>query len=123
MKLLDIIQICLSQENTISYLRSQNLLSTEQKCKKCRNEMILSSTADTKSKDGEIWRCYKKKCDQTRSIRHKFFFKSSKLSLGQILLLIHLWAKQYPQNLIVEDLDFAKQTITDWSRFCRDLCM
>ncbi|KAF0986770.1 hypothetical protein HZS_4949 [Henneguya salminicola] len=69
MKLLDIIQICLSQENKISYLTSQNLLSTEQKCKQCRNKMILSSTADTKSKDGQIWRCYKKKCDQTRSIR------------------------------------------------------
>ncbi|KII64006.1 hypothetical protein RF11_08817 [Thelohanellus kitauei] len=123
MKLLEIIEICSSQEGLIHYLRSKNLLSNGERCPKCRQSMVLINNDDSKSKDGQVWRCFKSKCDKARSVRHRSFFKRSKLSLGKLLMILHLWAKQYPLILIQEDFDFSKQTIIDWARFCRDLCV
>ncbi|KAF0986673.1 hypothetical protein HZS_253, partial [Henneguya salminicola] len=74
-----------------------------------------------KVSNGEEYVCYKRTCRTSRSIRHGSFFSSSKLELNQIVLLLHLWSKIYPPEIIMEDFEFLKQTITDWSQFCRDL--
>jgi hypothetical protein len=39
------------------------------------------------------------------------------------MLLLHLWSKGYTEKLILDDYPFAKQTVVDWARFCRDLCV
>ncbi|KAF0989050.1 hypothetical protein HZS_7890 [Henneguya salminicola] len=45
--------------------------------------------------------------------RHGSFFSSSKLELNQIVLLLHLWSKIYPREIIMKDFEFSRQTITD----------
>ncbi|KII73061.1 hypothetical protein RF11_12258 [Thelohanellus kitauei] len=47
----------------------------------------------------------------------------SHLNITSIVLFSHLWCKRYSQSLILQDFNFGKQTITDWFRFCRDLCV
>ena len=51
------------------------------------------------------------------------FFEQSKLNLCDCMLFLHLWAKNYGEKLIADDFDFSNNTIVDWSRFCRDLCV
>ncbi|KAF0992178.1 hypothetical protein HZS_4913 [Henneguya salminicola] len=74
-----------------------------------------------KVSDEEEYVCYKRTCRTSRSIRHGSLFSSSKFELNQIVLLLHLWSKIYPPEIIMEDFEFSKKTITHWSRFCRDL--
>ncbi|KAF0990052.1 hypothetical protein HZS_1555 [Henneguya salminicola] len=121
MKLRALQEKIISQELTLQYLRDQGLISISQRCPKCPNQMILRKVSDEKSSYGEEYVCYKRTCRTSRSIRHGAFFSSSKLELNQIVLLLHLWSKIYPPEIIMEDFEFSKQTITDWSRFCRDL--
>ena len=39
------------------------------------------------------------------------------------MLFIHLWSKGYSEKLILDDFPFAKVTVIDWSRYCRELCV
>lgn len=110
-----------TKELTLQFLREQGLISVSQKCPKCRNDMILRKVPLEKSSDCEEFVCYKRTCRSSRSIRYNSFFENSKLEIEKIVLFIHLWSKMYPPEIIMDDFEFSKQTITDWSRFCRDL--
>jgi hypothetical protein len=39
------------------------------------------------------------------------------------MLVLHLWSKGYSEKLICDDFSFSNQTVVDWFRFCRDLCV
>ena len=39
------------------------------------------------------------------------------------MLFLHLWAKEYPAWLIVDDFQFFHSSVEDWTRFCKDLCL
>ncbi|KAF0987257.1 hypothetical protein HZS_3166, partial [Henneguya salminicola] len=118
MKLRVLQEKIISQELTLQYLRDQGLILISQRCPKCQKQMILRKVSD-----GEDYVFYKRTCRTSRSIRHGSFFSSLKLDLNQIVLLLHLWSKIYPPEIIMKDFEFSKQTITDWSRFCRDLAI
>lgn len=123
MKLKQILAITVDEESTVNYLREERLLASTMRCPKCRELMPLVKVPENITSDQEIFKCSKRNCRKIRSIRHRSFFSKSKLKLSEAILLMHLWAKKYSQNLIIDDFDFAKQTVTDWARFCRDLCV
>jgi hypothetical protein len=107
-------------ENIIEKLRQQGLLAQDHKCPSCNEYMVCTSANNI---DGLRFRCRKRSCEKEKSIRVGSFFEGSKLSLSKCMLFLHLWAKGYSEKLILEDFDFSKVTIVDWSRFCRELCV
>lgn len=121
MKLFEFKELTSDLNATIEWMKSKRLLSRDIQCEICNDDMKLSR--NSKLNDRWIFRCSKQSCETMSSIRKGSFFSNSKMRLGDILILLHLWAKQYPQQLIYTDFDYAKQTVTDWARFCRDLCV
>ena len=73
--------------------------------------------------DGLAFSCNKRSCRRRKSIRAGSFFENAKINLCDSMLLLHLWAKEYTEKQILEEFHFAKQTVVDWSRFARDLCV
>ena len=73
--------------------------------------------------DGEIFRCSSRQCRKTKSVRDGSFFSKSKLSLEEQVLLIHLFAKRYPESLILDDFEFSPNTVCDWMRYGREICV
>ena len=67
--------------------------------------------------------CSKKCCRHTRSIRLGSFFENVGLGLCDSMLIIHLWAKRYIKKLVLEDFEFSKQTVVEWFKFCREICV
>ncbi|KAF0985622.1 hypothetical protein HZS_3129 [Henneguya salminicola] len=72
MKLLNIVTI--TNSNTINYMRENGILASGFKCPSCRQEMVFVEVTPDKSSDEQEFRCYKRKCGTTRSIRFKSFF-------------------------------------------------
>lgn len=73
--------------------------------------------------DKLIWRCRLNGCDTKLSIRSGSFFSGSKMPLSKIILFFHLWVKNYPSRIIMEDFEFAPHTVVDWNRFLREFCV
>ncbi|KAF0985910.1 hypothetical protein HZS_5135, partial [Henneguya salminicola] len=91
-------------------MRGNGILVSGFKCPSCRQEMVLMEVTPYKSSDKQEFRCYKRKCRTTRSIRFKSFFSDSRLELSRILLFDHLWCKMYPIKIIEDDFTFDHQT-------------
>ena len=120
MKFFTFLQVYGNENSIVEKLRSDGLLKTRQKCNNC-NELMYES--DIQEGDGKKWKCMKRGCRKTRSIRTDSFFAQARLSLCHCMLFIHLWSKGYSEKLIADDFPFSKVTIVDWSRFCRELCV
>jgi transposase-like protein len=120
MKLFELRELLSSPSATIAYLRRIRLLAPSVKCPKCGAHMSESKHACA---DGFRWRCNKRECRVTLSIRNGSFFAGSHLSLADQMLFVHLWCRGYSSSLIEADFNFSHVTIGDWSRFCRDICL
>jgi hypothetical protein len=120
MKLFDFVLKYRDNVATIAALREERLLAQCFPCPTCGERMSEATTTKT---DGLEWRCYKRTCRTKRSIRSNSFFTNANLSLSRAMLFVHLWVKEYPQWLIVDDFDYSVNTVVDWSRFCRDVCL
>lgn len=108
------------KETIINKLRLRGLLSEHAMCEECGQEMI---ERPERVKDGFMFFCRKRSCRKSKSIRVNSFFENSRLQLTNIMLFLHLWANEFTEKLIMNQFDFSKKTIVDWTRFCRDLCI
>ena len=43
-----------------------------------------------------------------------FIFRAVRVILCDAMLLLHLWSRGYSEKLILDDYEFAKQTVVDW---------
>lgn len=120
MKLFDFFRLYYDPSTIVARLRRDGLLPMAINCPTCEDLMVDLSV---QNQDGLIFSCNKRSCRKRKSIRTNSFFENSRLSLCESMLILHLWAKGYTEKLILDDFHFAKQTVVDWFRFCRDLCM
>lgn len=104
----------------VRVLQNEGLLPRTMDCETCGNEMCEQGYRTT---DGISFFCAKRTCRKRRSVRTGTFFQQSKLPLCKAMLFLHLWSQGYTENLILTDYQFARQTVVDWSRFCRELCI
>jgi hypothetical protein len=119
MKFFDFMEEFGDSNTIIQKLRQLSLLRLNDICESCGGEMNERTRING---DGLMFFCAKRTCRKAKSIRNGSFFARSKLSLFNIMLFIHLWAKNYPEKIIIDDFVFSNNTVVDWSRFCRDLC-
>lgn len=109
-------------ERGIKFLQDCGLLKREMSCPNCGSNMSLCRSPA--KIDNYRWKCGKGKrgqrCNGSRSLRYSSWFTRSKLTLVQIMLLTYdiLIRKRYA--IIREERLLAKQTVTDWSQFCRE---
>lgn len=104
----------------VNNLRQRGLLPTNVLCAVCHESMTERKVERT---DGVIFKCSKRTCRRSKSVRTGSFFENTKLSLGDCMLFLHLWSKGYPEKLIIDDFPFSRPTAVDWSRYCRELCV
>jgi hypothetical protein len=119
MKFFEFMRVYGDDETIIERLREVGLLARQMKCDSCSEWMY---EARMSTGDGIRWRCMRRGCRKTKSIRSGSFFEHVRLGLSKSMLLLHLWSKSYSEKLMLEDFDFSVKTVVDWSRFCRELC-
>ena len=134
-------EITSSKENTIKFLRAQNVLKRSVACPgpsiagtrstPCGNYMVLKSTKD--SKDGETWRCRKSHSvvkgdlkynvkNVKLTIRHESWLVDSKVKLELITELIYLWSQGFTVNETMHELGLSKKTVIEWHHFFHKSC-
>ena len=119
MKLHEFLALFGETQNAIRELMSRGLLPVHMRCE-CGQIM---HEINWDCSDGSIFRCQKKACGKKRSIRHGSFFAKSKLPIVQQVLLMHLFAKRYPEQLILDEYEFSSATLVDWFRYFREVCV
>lgn len=120
MKLFAFRRVYGDNDTIISKLREVGLLRTRMTCPTCGESMREQAVSRG---DKTRFECSKSSCRCSRSIRTGSFFEHVRVSLCDAMLLLHLWAKGYLEKLILDDYEFARQTVVDWFRFCRDVCV
>ena len=73
------------------------------------------------SSDGVSW--YSPQCYTSKSIRDGSFFSNSRLSLQKLLLIMYLWARQYPVTDAMEEAVVDKRTAIDIYQWLREVCI
>lgn len=120
MKLFDFLHEFGDESTIVKTLQDKGLLRMNCTCDHCGDSMKLQRT-DTR--DRVRFECSKRTCRSRKTIRSGSFFANARISLCECMLLMHLWSKGYSEKLVGDDFSFATQTIVDWFRFCRELCV
>lgn len=120
MKLFEFLHEFGDSQTIVQAMQEKGLLRDNCICGVCGESMKVRKTD---KRDGIMFECMKRTCRKNRSIRAGSFFENVRLSLCDSMLLLHLWSKGYSEKLICDDFSFSKQTVVDWFRFCRDLCV
>ena len=70
--------------------------------------------------DGVSWYC--PQCYTRKTIRDGRFFYKSRLTLQKWLLMMYLWARQYPVADAMEEADVDRRTAIDIYQWLREVC-
>ena len=70
--------------------------------------------------DGVSWKC--PTCKGRKSIREGSFFAKSRITLQKFLLILHMWARQYPVSDVAEEAEVALSTAIDVYQWLREVC-
>ena len=81
--------------------------------------MVLTKMSCT---DEYRWRCARKGCTGTRSVRDRSFVAKSHLPFKTLLVLIYNWCFGVPFSATMGMLKLTDRTVFDWYQFIRDEC-
>ena len=70
--------------------------------------------------DGYSWWC--RNCKTCKSIREGSFFSKSKINLQKWLLIIYMWAREYPVTDVSEEAEVHIETAIDIFQWLREVC-
>ncbi|XP_035233008.1 uncharacterized protein LOC118204826, partial [Stegodyphus dumicola] len=103
----------------------KGLIAISYKCPICGTNMKL---VERKNRiDGFEWMCRVTggECRHriSRSVRKNSWFAKSKLSMCDVLRVTYMWLGKCGNDFIRTELRIAKNTVTDWKSFCREVCM
>ena len=70
--------------------------------------------------DKYSWWC--RQCKSRKSIRDGSFFQKSHLTLQKWLLLLYLWARDYPVTDVAEEAEISRSTAIDVFQWLREVC-
>ncbi|GFY53099.1 DDE_Tnp_IS1595 domain-containing protein [Trichonephila inaurata madagascariensis] len=106
----------------LEFLRESGLIKRKLECQKCRQFMKLRSK---RVSDRIVWVCRNKienkECGNQRSVRHGSWFRYSKLTLGEVLMLtFHIVNRT---DMLLSNLDFASHTMADWRQFVHEVIL
>lgn len=101
-------------------MRNEGLLAEQMKCDNCGGNMY---EAKRNGKDGLWWRCSRRACRRSKTVREGSFFVNANISLCDCMMVIYRWASGSTEKLMRHDLRLSKQTIVDWCSMCREVCV
>ncbi|KAL4147975.1 hypothetical protein QTP88_002283 [Uroleucon formosanum] len=116
-------------ESTVKYLQDYGLLPCAKQCHKCGSEVKQYQRND-RGKIREVFRCKKKGCQTTQSVRNNNSFFTyenangrcnSGLSLSEIMEIVYFWVTGNQLVQIIKFTGRSKNTICDWMNLCRDI--
>lgn len=110
-------EITATEEDTITWLKRNNLLRNGYVCQKCG-----SSCSFVKRKESFAWRCPKKGCQSVYSMRNDSFFTGSHLKVQEIVELSYWWARGTTVANTIHETGHSPNTVVDWFNFHRDVC-
>jgi hypothetical protein len=120
MKLFDFLERYNNSTTIVNVLQQDGLLRQRLLCHICGNDMLYQKSD---KRDGVRFECNRRSCRLKKSIRFGSFFEHVRMSLCDSMLLLHLWSKGCSEKYICDDYSFSEQTVVDWFRFGRDLCV
>ena len=123
----DIFNITRTNQDSIEWCRSNELLPTTMLCHGVDCALLGTSMKESvcsKRIDALRFRCTVRTCRKDTSIRKGSFFEHSHLTISQIIRLIYFWAFEIDkQSFMLRELKIGSQnTVVDWKNFCRDIC-
>jgi len=112
-------------EDCVKWCQSVGLLPEHRECGKCRRPMTLSTKREGTAA-GMRWRCHK--CSKEVSLVSGTVFEESRISLGQVLLLIYCFANGFSYEDAIRESSMGessitRQTISHWYATCREACV
>ena len=82
------------------------------------NERIKQQTVE-----GVTWRCPKKRCRNTASVRQRSLFSRTAQPLQEIVWFLYLWAEDLVETeFVVNNLGWCRGTVLEWKRMLRQVC-
>ena len=70
--------------------------------------------------DRVSWKC--PKCKTRKSIRDGSFFAKSRLTLQKWLIMLYMWARDYPIKDVAEEVEADASTVVDAFQWFREVC-
>ena len=113
-------KIFIDEEACIEFLREHRVLARREECTRCGAEMHLEDRA--RLIDGQVWRCPKRQCRTTVSMRKNSFFEQSRVRLHRLVLLIFHWCLDMKQKDLARISNISTQMVSRWVTLLRDLC-
>ena len=101
----------------VTYLRQHRLLPTQKSCSRCSVSMRERPREDISDKSS--WWC--PQCKTRKSIRDGSFFAKSRLTLQKWLLILYLWAREYPVTDVAEEAEVDASTAVDIFQWLREV--
>ncbi|GFR14476.1 ADP-ribosylation factor 6 [Trichonephila clavata] len=89
----------------------KGLIAASAECLVCKKAIHVIKKD---SSYGYIWECQKKAHHIKRSERKNSWFKESKPSIPEILMLTNMWVQKSNHNFLSFELNILKKTATDW---------
>lgn len=114
-----------SRLDVIHFFMNLGLIVKDVVCHRCGKPMKLGNLYRP-SVDGYLWQCKvnsKNKHMVEKSVRCGSFFNGSKLAMPSIMIITYLWTLQLPSYYIALEAKVNVNTVTEWSQFCRDVCL
>ena len=113
-----------SNDPLILWLKNHILLSSSMDCEHCSNPM--SSTKNSKLRDGYDWRCINRKCTKkkgaTTTIRKGSIFENSRLSLKMYFHVLYLWSTHDSETHIPDLTKVSIPTLVNLFIIFRQVC-
>lgn len=128
------ITVVSTEETAVLFLRQHGLLDTEAEaevCSRCGSNMQEKRKRDRGGEFRPVFRCPRRGCQTTRSIRqgNRFFHYNdlngrinSKLTLCQILEVVFMFILDLPVDSVTTVTGRSAQTVVDWFNMCREVC-
>ncbi|XP_035210958.1 uncharacterized protein LOC118185238 isoform X2 [Stegodyphus dumicola] len=113
------------KKSVIEWCMEKRLITRSYKCPICKTDMKLVERKNCL--DGFEWMCRvtRGECKHriSRSVRKDSWFTKSKLSMCDILRVTYMWLGKCRNDFIRSELGVAKNTVTCWKSFCREVCI
>lgn len=98
-----------TSDKVLEFSMNHGLIYSMRLCPSCNHLMKLSQRTST---DDLRWRCYKRGCNKSVSIRAGSFLENIKVSLKQFILYLYLWSNDTSSENISKELELCKNTIS-----------
>lgn len=108
-------------EKLIGELQRRHVLHSRMDCVGCMSQMRIQENSRF-ALDGYCWRCTKKDCKKTISVRKDSYFKDAHMPLGVCFMIIYCYMKYDKMLLryIADIVGTTERTMVDWGNFIRE---